>query len=58
MGTKTDMTRRVKRARVDDKETRRRIRSARKFIFKYGRGPDSKKIDDLLQEDSLLPTRV
>ena len=58
MGTKNDMTRRVKRPRVDDRESRRRLRSARNFIFKHGKGPDSKKIDDLLQEDSLQPTRV
>ena len=58
MGTKRDMARRVKRARIDDRESRHRLRSVRRFIFEHGKGTDSKKINDLLDEDSLLPIRV
>ena len=58
MGTKTYMARRLKRARVDDREYRRRVRSAREFIFEHGFSTISERVNKLLGSRSLIPTCV
>ena len=45
-------------ARVDNEQRQRKVETARVWIFKHGKGVKSKYVEDLLQEDSSIPTRV
>ncbi len=36
----------------------RKVESTRKYIFEQGRGVNSTAVNDILQEDSYIPTRV
>lgn len=57
MGTTVDDQHRNK-LRVDNEHTRRDIKTARKWVFEKGYGPESAAIERLLQERSLLPIQV
>lgn len=49
---------RVSLERVDDLNRRNRIEVARDIIYAKNCGTDSKAVEALLQEDSLVPTAV
>ncbi|THG93149.1 hypothetical protein EW026_g8011 [Hermanssonia centrifuga] len=57
MGTKTDMKRREKNARVDDKERRRVINMTRTWIYEKGLPLTSKYLDQVLTSRSWVPVR-
>ena len=44
--------------RQDDVKRRSRIEAARKIIYEMGHMVNSKAVEDLLQEESLVPTVV
>jgi hypothetical protein len=56
MGMRRDMAQRMSLARVDNLERRRRIKAAREIIYLKNYRTDSKAVEDLLQQDSLVPT--
>jgi hypothetical protein len=56
MGMRRDMAQRMSLARVDNLERRRRIKVAREIIYLKNYGTDSKAVEDLLRQDSLVPT--
>jgi len=58
MGMRRDMTQRMSLVRVDDLNRRSRIKAAREFIYFKNYKVDSKAVEDLLREDSLVPTAV
>jgi hypothetical protein len=58
MGMRQDMTQRRTLARVDDVKRRNRVERAREKIYEMGYVVDSMVVEDLLQEDSLVPTAV
>ena len=59
MGTRTDMKHRTQQCRVDTERVREDLKTAREFIFKQGRGPESVAIQRLkLGELSMTPTQV
>ena len=58
MGTKTDTAQRKAKARVDSEDTQEWLADARDCIFVQGLSPDSTAVEDLLDVQSLLPTRV
>lgn len=58
MGTHRDMVQRVSLKRVDDLNRRSRIETAREIIYTKNYKTDSKAVEGLLQEDSLVPTAV
>jgi hypothetical protein len=45
-------------ARVDDTKRRSRVKAAREVIYVKNCTIDSKAVENLLQEDSLVPTAV
>ena len=58
MGMRRDMMQRVSLVRVDDLNRRSRIKAAREIIYLKNYKVDSKAVEDLLREDSLVPTAV
>ena len=58
MVMRRDMAQRISLARVDDLERRSRIKAAREIIFMKDYKTDSKAVEDLLRQDSLVPTAV
>ena len=58
IGSNTDQIQQVKLACVDSKPRRVKIELARRLLFEQGVNITSKRIDDLLQPQSLVPTRV
>jgi hypothetical protein len=58
MGKPRDMTWRRTLARVDDVRRRNRVVVARESIYKKNYTVDSKRVEDLLQAHSLVPTSV
>ena len=56
MGMHRDMAQRMSLARVDNLERRRRIKAAREIIYLKNYKTDSKAVEDLLRQDSLVPT--
>ncbi len=58
IGSKTDLKQRLKLARVDTIARRRKIERARGLLFQQGVNITSKRIEDLLQSESLVPTWV
>jgi len=57
LGTRVDDQRRS-HSRVDTQSRQRKVESTRKYIFEQGRGVNSMAVNDILQEDSYIPTRV
>jgi hypothetical protein len=57
VGTPRDLERRQD-LRLDDKERKKKINKARQLMFAKGLPITSKKIEDILGEKSLVPTRV
>ncbi|KAG8793420.1 hypothetical protein FRC12_002795 [Ceratobasidium sp. 428] len=55
MGTPSDMRTRKKR-RIDNERRRRIVNHARRFINEQGRAIQSKPVEDLLKEESYVPT--
>lgn len=58
MGTKYDTGRREKLAREDDNSFRSKIRSARRAIYELGKGVKSTAVENILANESLVPTSV
>jgi hypothetical protein len=58
MGMQRDMTQRKILARVDDVNRRNRVKVAREHIYEKNSGINSKGVENLLQETSLVPTAV
>ncbi len=58
LGTKSDHNRRARVARVDTLQYRVKIASARDIIYKQNRTVDSKFVNDILKNESLVPTEV
>jgi len=58
MGTKLDMKHRERSRRTDDERRRRHVEQARRLIFKEGAGINSEHVKRILNEESLVPTRV
>ena len=58
MGMQRDMTQRKTLARIDDANRRDRVKAAREHIYQKKNGINSKGVQDLLQETSLVPTTV
>ncbi|TFK50717.1 hypothetical protein OE88DRAFT_1630361 [Heliocybe sulcata] len=56
MGTKRDMARRTRDARVDSGPLRYDIARARELIYEDGRGVKSAAVEGLLRRESLVPT--
>jgi hypothetical protein len=52
------MAQRMSLARVDDTKRRSRVKAAREVIYVKNCTIDSKAVENLLQEDSLVPTAV
>lgn len=58
MGTAIDKRRRQTMARTDSEHRVRVVESAREFIYEQGYTVNSDKVDKLLGDESLVPTRV
>jgi len=58
MGMRRDTTQRMSLVRIDDLNRRSRINTAREIIYCKNYKIDSKAVEDLLREDSLVPTAV
>ena len=58
MGMRQDMAQRRTLARIDDVKRRNRVETAREKIYEKGYVVGSRVVEDLLQEDSLVPTAV
>jgi hypothetical protein len=58
MGMRRDMAQCMSLAWVDNLERRRRIKAAREIIYLKNYRTDSKAVEDLLQQDSLVLTAV
>jgi hypothetical protein len=58
MGKPRDMTQRKTLARVDDVGRRTRVEVARESIYQKNYAVDSKRVEDLLQNESLVPAAV
>ena len=56
--TPADVAVRVEKARHDDVARREKVSEARKLIYEGGYVVNSKKVDDLLKPESLVPTEV
>jgi hypothetical protein len=57
LGTKADDQRRD-HLRTDTERRRSKVEKSRTYIFENGRGVNSTWVNDLLQEDSWIPTQV
>ena len=58
MGSKSDTRDRLKLVRVDSESRRQKVELARKLLFEKGINVTSVRIKNLLDEQSLTPTRV
>jgi hypothetical protein len=58
MGMQRDMTQRKTLARIDDANRRDLVKVARDHIYEKNNGINSKGVQNLLQETSLVPTTV
>lgn len=58
MGTVNDMKRRIKKARVDTERWQSWIERVRRWIYEDGNMADGKAVNDVLNSESLSPTRV
>ena len=58
MGMQRDMTQRKTLARIDDANRRDHVKVAREHIYEKSNGINSKRVQNLLQETSLVPTTV
>lgn len=58
LGTDSDAAVRVEQVRRDDADRRQKVVDARKLIYERGYVVNSKKVDDLLKPESLVPTEV
>ena len=58
VGQRLDVRRRTTKARIDNDRRRSRVDTARKLIFEHGMAVDSATLDDLLDEQSLVPIEV
>jgi hypothetical protein len=56
MGTYRDIRQRKCNARIDSTQRQFRIKRARSFIFEKGVGITGKRVQDLLDEGSYVPT--
>ncbi|KZV98671.1 hypothetical protein EXIGLDRAFT_606761 [Exidia glandulosa HHB12029] len=56
MGTKEDMETRRSEIRVDDAARRSKVEAARKVIYKDGYAVNNERIEDLLKDESYVPT--
>ena len=55
---KVDISRRDRLARVDDDRRKRKVELAHRLIYEHGKRPKSKAVADILNSESLTPTRV
>jgi len=58
LGTTSDMKLRTEQLRSDTTERREKIIQARNFIYDKGYVVNSKNVDNLLKEESYVPTEV
>jgi hypothetical protein len=58
MGMKIDLENRQATQRVDDERRHRKVEKARRLIFQHGVGINGQRIKKILQDESLVPTRV
>lgn len=58
MGREDDTKKRNRLARVDDVERRNRVFEAHKHIYEDGKPLDGNDVEELLKQDSLVPTIV
>ena len=58
MGMKRDMTFLEKKQRVDSVRWRQSVETAQKLLFQHGASLNSQRIKNLLNDESLVPTRV
>jgi hypothetical protein len=58
MGMRRDMTQRISLARIDDVKRRSRVGAARAAIYSENNAIDSTAVENLLKEESLVPTAV
>lgn len=58
MGSRLDMKRRIRRMRKDDRIHLREIDDARALIFQLGAPVDGTRVKAILNDESLVPTRV
>lgn len=58
LGSKSDMHARQRLLRTDSNDRRRRIELARRLIFERGVNVTSKRIEEILGSESLVPIRV
>lgn len=57
MGTPTDMRTR-RRRRIDNEKRRGKVKLARRFIYEQGKPVTGQAVEDLLKEESYVPTMV
>lgn len=55
---KRDNARREKNARVDTEVLQYTVQGARKVIYEQGRGVKSTAVENMLQRESLVPTKA
>jgi anti-sigma28 factor (negative regulator of flagellin synthesis) len=58
MGMLHDKEERIASARFDNKIRQKKVADARKLIYEKNYAVDSKRVEDLLKEESLVPTDV
>ena len=58
LGTKHDQSQRVRLARLDNLQYRVKISNARDIIYEQNRSVDSKFVDNILGDESLVPTQA
>lgn len=58
MGMPRDMAQRTTLARNDNENRQRRVAAARRAIYENNYAVNSKAVNEMLQEDSLVPTTV
>lgn len=58
IGKKVDISRRERLVRIDDNHRRHKVELARRIIYEQGKRPNSKAVANLLDSNSLTPTRV
>ena len=58
MGMHHDKEERMASARVDNKIRQKKVADARKLIYEKNYAVDSKQVENLLKEESLVPTDV
>jgi hypothetical protein len=58
LGMKLDTKQRMSHARVDNDRQKQKIASARNIIYEKGYAVDSQTVDDILKDESWVPTFV